>query len=96
MLIDLPLSRTKLDRAAHLRGDQSALDQMWSKARIVELIGDRFLTEGNALKFLPSSVEGERYFLGLDGQGVSYFVAHRKVENVEFPEEFKKIGRAHV
>ena len=91
MLIDLPLSRTKLDRAAHLRGDQSALDQLWSKARIVELIGDRFLTEGNSLKFLPSSVEGERYFLGLDGQGVPYFVAHRKVENVEFPEEFKTL-----
>ena len=91
MLIDLPLSRTKLDRSAHLRSDSGALDALWAKARIVELIGDRFLTEGNALAFVPPTVAGERYFLGVDGAGIPYFVAHRRAENVEYPEEFKTL-----
>jgi len=91
VLIDLPLSRTKVERAAHLRTDQSALDQMWSRARIIELIGDRFLTSGNSLSYVPAATLGERYFLGLDEEGIPYFVAHRKAEGVEYPPEFQTL-----
>ena len=69
MLIDLPLSRTALDRAGHLRADQAELDRLWASGRIIELIGDRFLTSGNALSYASPTTEGERYFLGLDGDG---------------------------
>jgi NAD+ diphosphatase len=91
MLIDLPLSRTALDRAAHLRADQAELDRLWASGRIIELIGDRFLTSGKALSYASPTTEGERYFLGLDGDGVAYFAAHRKVENVEYPPEFQNL-----
>ena len=91
MLLELPLSRTKLDRSAHLRSDAAALDELWSRAKIIELIGDRFLTSGNSLSYVASSTPGERYFLGLDGNGVPYFVAHRKAENVEYPAEFQTL-----
>ena len=61
MLLNLPLSRSKLDRAAHLRADQSALDELWQRAGIIEMLGDRFLTEGDSLKYLaPAEARGER------------------------------------
>ena len=40
--LDLALSRTKLDRAAHLRLDKNALDEMWLRAEIAQISGDRF------------------------------------------------------
>ena len=91
MFIDLPLSRTALDRAAHLRVDQAELDRLWASGQIIELIGDRFLTSGNDLSYVSPATQGERYFLGLDGDGVAYFAAHRKVENVEYPPEFQNL-----
>lgn len=91
MLIDLPLSRTALDRAAHLRSDSAALDQLWDRAKIIELIGDRFLTSGNSLSYVSSQTPGERYFLGLDSSETPFFVAHRRVENVEYPPEFQTL-----
>ncbi len=91
MLIDLPLSRTGLDRAAHLRSDSAALDQLWDRAKIIELIGDRFLTSGNSLSYVSSQTPGERYFLGLDSSGTPFFVSHRRAENVEYPPEFQTL-----
>ena len=92
MLLNLPLSRSKLDRAAHLRSDQSALDELWNKAAIIEMLGDRFLTDESGLRYLsPQSATGERYFLGLDELGRPYFVCHNKFHEVEFPQEYKSL-----
>ena len=91
MLLDLPLSRTELDRAAHLRGNQSALDEMWNRAKIIELLGDRFLTSGKSLTFVGADTEGERYFLGLDANGVPYFAAHQRSESKELPETYQNL-----
>lgn len=93
----LPLSRSELDRAAHLRSDQSALDEMWQRARIIELLGDRFRCKETGLEFLSSSSasaiggETERYFLGLDKSGTPYFVYHRSAHPEEFPKEYQSL-----
>ncbi len=42
MLLNLPLSRSKLDRAAHLRSDSASLDELFSKAKIISMVADRF------------------------------------------------------
>ncbi|MEY3378552.1 MAG: hypothetical protein RLZZ125_129, partial [Actinomycetota bacterium] len=98
----LPLSRSELDRAAHLRGDDSALNEMWQRGKIIELLGDRFRCAGNSLEFLSGSSlsstnlastneEAERYFLGLDKSGTPYFVLHKSTEITEFPKEYEPL-----
>ena len=93
----LPLSRSELDRAAHLRGDDSALNEMWQRGKIIELLGDRFRCSGNSLEFLSGSSlsstneEAERYFLGLDKSGTPYFVLHKSTEITEFPKEYESL-----
>jgi len=97
VLLDLPLSRSSLDRAAHLRTDPAALDEMWNRAKIIDLIGDRFRISGGALDFVGSDTPGERYFLGLDANATPYFVAHRRTEATEFPagyETLRTIGKS--
>ena len=91
MLIDLPLSRAELDRAAHLRNNQSALDEMWNRARIIELLGDGFLSTEKSLTFVGPETNGERYFLGLDSNGTPYFVAHQRSETKELPEQYRSL-----
>jgi len=92
VLLNLPLSRSKLDRAAHLRADQAAIDELWSRAKVIEMLGDKFKVTSSGLNFQSSKdVEGERYFLGLDRDGVPYFVAHRSTDQKEFPEDFKSL-----
>ena len=95
--LTLPLSRSELDRAAHLRGDEAALDEMWQRAKIIELLGDRFRCAGGSLEFLTSNSvtasekEAERYFLGLDKSGTPYFVLHQSTEIAEFPSEYESL-----
>lgn len=92
MLLNLPLSRSKLDRAAHLRSDKVGLDELWQRAAIIEMLGDRFRTTENALEYVSAdSAQGERYFLGLDESGKPYFVCHNKFHELEFPQEFKSL-----
>lgn len=91
MLLNLPLSRSELDRAAHLRSDQSKLDELWQRAKIIDLLGDRFRIEGNSLAYISSGAEGERYFLGLDKNGTPFFVAHRTASSKEFPAEYQTL-----
>lgn len=91
MLLDLPLSRTELDRSAHLRSNQGALDEMWQRAKIIDLLGDRFKCTNNSLHFVDANVPGERYFLGLDSNGTPYFVAHRSTDLSEFPDEYQSL-----
>ena len=103
MLLNLPLSRTELDRAAHIRSDQVELDRLWERAKIIDLLGDRFGTDGNSLNYLGASEvsalpsdEGskiERYFLGLSKDGKPFFVAHRRVlgDHVEAPNGYETL-----
>ena len=104
--LSLPLSRSQLDRAAHLRSDQGALDEFWAKGKIIDLLGDRFRIDGAKLALLTSaqvdelekqSAEVERYFLGLDSNQVAYFVAHRGIAPSEYPsgyESLRTIGKS--
>jgi NAD+ diphosphatase len=92
VLLNLPLSRSTLDRAAHLRADQAAIDELWKRAKVIEMLGDKFKVTTSGLNFQSSKdVEGERYFLGLDNDGVPYFVTHRSTDQKEFPEDFKSL-----
>ena len=77
MLLNLPLSRSELDRAAHLRADSKALAEMWQQGKIIELVGDRFRIKDEGLAFVTPEVSGERFFLGLDLGKTPYFAAYR-------------------
>lgn len=104
--LSLPLSRSQLDRAAHLRSNQAALDELWEKGKIIDLLGDRFRIDGSKLALLTSaqileieekSAGIERYFLGVDSEKVAYFVAHRIDAPSEFPagyETLRTIGKS--
>ena len=104
--LSLPLSRSQLDRAARLRSDQGALDDLWVNGKIIDLLGDRFRIDGAKLALLTSaqvdelekqSAEIERYFLGLDSNQVAYFVAHRGMGPSEYPsgyESLRTIGKS--
>jgi NAD+ diphosphatase len=95
MLLDLPLSRSELDRAAHLRSDQSALAKLWQSARIIEMLGDRFKCNENSLQYLTakevSFSHTDAYFLGLDKNKVPYFLIHNSDAPSEFPENFESL-----
>ena len=104
--LSLPLSRSQLDRAAHLRSDEVALDELWAKGKIIDLLGDRFRIDGAKLALLTSaqvdelekqSADVERYFLGLDSNQVAYFVSHRGIAPSEYPsgyESLRTIGKS--
>ena len=68
-----------MDRAGHLRTNQTTLDQMWQRAKIIHVADSRLAVEagGTKLRFLSALqvqtlIEGgayklgEKYFLGLD------------------------------
>ncbi len=81
MLLDLPFSRSELDRAAHLRTNSLRLEQMWDVAKIAHLRGEKFEVSGagaGALQYLRAGEigAGERYFLGLDTKRVPFFLWH--------------------
>lgn len=94
--LSLPLSRGELDRAAHLRSDEVALEELWKRAKIIDLLSDRFRCANDSLEFLSinslpkGSESAERYFLGLDKDGAPYFALHRRLHSQEFPPEFSK------
>ena len=95
MLLDLPLSRGELDRAAHLRSDQSALGKLWQSARIIEMLGDRFKCNENSLHYSRaeevSRSHTDAYFLGIDKNEVPYFLIHNGDAPSEFPENFESL-----
>ena len=68
-----------MDRAGHLRTNQTTLDQMWQRAKIIHISDTRLAVEagGTKLRYLSASQvqsliesgeykSGEKYFLGLD------------------------------
>ena len=78
MLLNLPLSRSKLNRAAHLRSDSAGLEELWRGGKVISMVGDKFKTRSEGLAYIdPLTAHGERYFLGLDDAGVPYFVTHQ-------------------
>ena len=75
-LLHLPLSRSRVDRAEHLRKDPAALEVLWERAKILHFDGEKFLTESGQLRFIKSDEapdNGEEFFLGLDGD-TPYFL----------------------
>jgi NAD+ diphosphatase len=73
-LMNLSLARAHLDRAAHLRTDQKALDALFASGKIFQVNKGKFRFT-DALDWIRAdqAPEGERYFLGLDQSGVGYF-----------------------
>ena len=70
-ILNLPLSRSTVDRAAHIRTDAVALESAWIQAKILHFNGAEFYTEGNSLKLLSAdqiSGSGERIFLGVEAE----------------------------
>ena len=70
---------SKMDRAGHLRTNQTTLDQMWDRAKIIHVADARLAIEagGTKLRYLSAGEvqaliasneykSGEKYFLGLD------------------------------
>ena len=95
MLLDLPLSRGELDRAGHLRSDSAQLERLWQKARIIEMLGDRFKCKEGALHYLSATevanAPTDRFFLGLDSKEVPYFLIHRGDAPTEYPDEYESL-----
>lgn len=69
------LSRGVHDRASHLRADQAWLAEAWPKSQVLAVSPESTVPvlDGPRLAFRqPSSVDGERYFLG-EYEGTPYF-----------------------
>ena len=69
--IKLPLSLAEVDRAAHLRLDESYLKAAWKNAQVLQFQDEKFLSIENQVKFVAGSELGEYqsqsdYFLGVD------------------------------
>ena len=74
--LQLPLAKSAIDRAAHHRTSESELEELWLKAKIAHFNGEKFLVDESGLIFLPHTelTDGERYFLGIDNNGIPYFL----------------------
>lgn len=87
MLLNLPLSRSRLDRAAHLRADSVGLEELWRAAKVITIVGDKFKSTESGLAYIdPISAQGERYFLGLDETGTPYFVTHQNPTEIDLQD----------
>ena len=98
--LDLALSRTELDRAAHLRSDEAKQSALWAQARIALLLGDKFVyrsvgeNSGVELRYFAAkeiadlNLSGDRYFLGLTIDDAPYFVFHTQPERDESSSDF--------
>lgn len=66
-ILNLPLSRSNIDRAAHIRADEAALAAAWQIAEIIHFNGEGFLTADRRLMLLACEQiagVGEKIFLG--------------------------------
>ncbi len=71
-ILNLPLARSRVDRAEHLRKDPIALEALWERALVLHHDGEKFLTDGKTgglklLKNYETPDNGDEFFLGLDG-----------------------------
>jgi NAD+ diphosphatase len=87
--IKLPLSLAEVDRAAHLRLDESYLKAAWKNAQVLQFQDEKFLSNENQVKFVAGSELGEYqsqsdYFLGVDNienkEITNYFVRNYSSE----------------
>ena len=95
-ILNLPLSRSTVDRAAYIRNDATAVEEAWHKAEIIHFNGTGFLTTGYSLKILSSTDvtgKGERIFLGIQGES-SYFLwcSEEKLGNEEDYKTLREIS----
>ena len=95
-ILNLPLSRSTVDRAAYIRNDATAVEEAWHKAEIIHFNGTGFLTTGYSLKILSSTDvtgKGERIFLGIQGES-SYFLwcSEEKLGNEEDYKMLREIS----
>lgn len=69
------LSRSTLDRAAQLRGDDVWLAEAWQRSQVLVVKNGKALVAGDRLLLVPpaQAPEGERLFLGVDSAGTPYF-----------------------
>jgi len=91
-ILNLPLSRSSVDRAAHIRSDASALESAWQSASIIHFNGSEFLTRGTGLALLKAdqiSGVGERIFLG-EREGEFFFLWCSET-NIGADEEYKTL-----
>lgn len=87
-LQELILARRMIDRSSHLRTDPEILENLWSRAEVLTVVGQRLHASDSALIFRSASEfsgkasgNGERYFLGIDHQSEkSYFAWHSDEE----------------
>lgn len=74
-----------MDRAGHLRSDAAAIEELWSKALIIEVGKGRIRSTNDGPTFISpeEAIGGERYFLGLElSSGQPYFAwASGKVDS---------------
>jgi NAD+ diphosphatase len=96
--IHLTHSQTALDRSSELRTKAHELEKLWESGKIIHLARQKFLTDGNRVKYLRASdisklattfIPGLRIFLGLlDGEAFFAYctdVASESIENFDLP-----------
>lgn len=91
-ILNLSLSRSTVDRAAHIRSDAAALEAEWQRAEVIHFNGTGFFTRGKSLAMLRAeqvSGEGERVYLGQQA-GNSYFLWCSEV-NIGPDEDYKTL-----
>jgi len=78
--LNLPLAVAQVDRAAHLRGDESYLISAWPQALVLSFLDEKFATKNNQLIFssgqsLGAYQDQSDYFLGVKDEK-PFFVRH--------------------
>ncbi len=87
-----------MDRAGELRTHPEALLRGWPSARILHFNGEKFLTSGEALAYVPVHEvpdSAESYFLGEDEDGIHYYVLH-STTFYGLHENYKTIREVHL
>jgi len=97
-------SLSPINRASHLRTDATALEELWKKAMIVQIIDGRISATDDALVFcdaatvsaqMDSFIEGDRFFLGLGrDDNTPYFAWRTSWINEPISKEEKYEGFA--
>ena len=91
-ILNLSLSRSTVDRAAHVRNDEAALEAEWQRAEVIHFNGTGFLIEGSSLALLKgesATGAGERIYLG-QHEGSSYFLWCSEI-NIGADEQYKTL-----
>jgi len=94
---------SRIDRAGELRVDQESLNQLWSKAKILQISEGRIAAVGSEILFFSADevaskissqvfAEGSRYFLGLDDKSREPFFAWDTHWQENLTDDEKAIG----